>query len=247
MNIFAGFYLKISKSRFRKEFKPLKQKKKKNYLVSLPDSEVHFVKTLPFLEGLKRKGKVVLLAHKKLESICNFLRARAFEILYYEKTTAIFSKEYNNLKTKLNTRRFQTMIELNTPANLSLPYLVPAETRVCFYDEGTFPYYNIMIKGDIVILNEFFDIKEPHPQKLFSFSAREYNKVLSRLNKHKPVLLVNGGQDIQWEGDKIVVGQTIPFSSPEVYEILYFCDAYTGNEDALFEFAKLFEKRILTA
>ena len=240
-------YIRVSKGRFRKNFKPLARKKKRNYLVSLPDNEHRFVQALTFLDGLKRIGTVVLLSPRRLEPICACLKTKAFEILYYEKAATVFSKEYKKIKGELSERSFHTIIELNKPANLSLPYLVPAEMRICFYEDGTFPYYNFMIKGTISTLCEFFNIGVTHPKKLFHFSVRQYNSLIKRLEKQKPILFVNSDHDITWEGDKIIVGETLPASSPELYEVLYFCDAYFGNQDALFEFAKIFEKRVLTA
>lgn len=247
MSILKNLYINISQGRFRKKFKPLARAKKGNYLVSLPDDEKRFVQVLTFLDGLKRMGTVVLLSPRRLEPICTCLKTKVFEILYYEKTAAVFSKEYKKIKSKLDERHFHTIIELNKPANLSLPYLTPAEMRICFYDDGTFPYYNFMIKGTISTLCEFFNIGLTHPKKLFHFSVRQYNKLIKRLEKQKPILLVNNDHDITWEGDKIIVGETLPASSPELYEALYFCDAYYGHHDALFEFAKVFEKRVLAA
>ena len=247
MSILRSFYIRISRARFRKKFKPLATKKKRNYLVSLPADEQRFAQTLTFLDGLKRMGTAVLLSPRQLEPICTRLRTKAFKILYYEKSAELFSKEFKKIKDELSECHFHTIIELNEPANLSLPYLVPAEMRVCFYADGAFPYYNLMIKGSIVALCEFFNIGATHPKKLFHFSVRQYNKLISRLKKQKPVLLVNSDRDIAWEGGKIIVGKTIPASSPELYEVLYFCDAYYGNQDMLFEFAKVFEKRVLAA
>jgi hypothetical protein len=245
MNILENFYIKINRARFQKTFKPLAYKQKGNYLVSLPDDEQRFVQTLTLLDGLKRMGTVVLLSPRRLEPICARLNAKAFEILYYDRAAAIFSREYKRIREELGERHFDTIIELNKPANLSLPYLTPAEMRICFHDDGTFPYYNLMIKGTVLTLCDFFSIGVTHPKKLFHFSVRQYDKLINRLAKQRPILLVNSDRDIAWEGDKIIVGQTLPASSPEVYEVLYFCDAYYGNQDALFEFAKVFEKKVL--
>jgi hypothetical protein len=247
MNIFGNLYMKASRGRFRKEFKPLVRTKKANYLISVPDNEQRFARALNFLDGLKRSGTVFLLASRRLEPICARFKKKAFTVLYYENDLEVLSSEYKKMKSELGERPFDTIIELNTPVNLSLPYLVPAEMRICFYDASAYPYYNFMIKGTIVALCEFFRIGESNPKKLFQFSVRQYNKLIKQLEKRKPILLVNGAEDISWEGDKIIVGKTLPASSPELYEILYFCDAYYGNQDVLFEFAKVFEKKVLTA
>lgn len=245
MNIFTELYLKLSKNRFRKTFKPLGIKKRRNFLVSAPCNEGDFIKALPFIDGLKKLGSIVMLVSHNLKNIYQCMRPHIFEPIFCESSTEIFTKEYNVLKEKLGERRFHFLVELNKPANISLPYLTPIEKRVCFYDRNKFPYYNIMIKDSITSLNDFFEIKESNPQLLFHFSKRDLRKVIRKLNKKEPLLFVNGRDDVSWEGDRIIVGENIAVSDPEIYGILYICDAYCGKNDTLFEFAKLFKKPVL--
>lgn len=245
MNIFTELYLKLSKNRFRKTFKPLGIKKRRHFLVSAPYNEGDFIKALPFIDGLKKLGSIVMLVSYNLKNIYQFIRPHIFEPIFCESPTELFTKEYNGLKEKLGERRFHFLVELNKPANISLPYLTPIEKRICFYDEKKFPYYNIMIKDSIASLYDFFDIKETNPQLLFNFSKRDLRKFLKKLNKKEPLLFVNGRNNVSWEGDRIIVGENILASDPEIYGMLYICDAYSGRDDTLCEFAKLFKKPIL--
>ena len=173
------------------------------------------------------------------------MKPNVFEMIFYEEPSKLFSKEYKRLKEKLGNTGFHFLIDLNKPANISLPYLVSAEKRICFYDKNNYPYYNIMIKQNINSLVQFFDIESSDPQNLFHFYVRDLKKTLKKFKKKKPLLFINGENNITWEGDKIIVGKDILSSDPEVYKILYFSDAYYGQCDALYEFMKIFNKRIV--
>lgn len=245
MSIFAELYLRLSKNRFRKTFKPLGIKKRRNFLVSVPCDEGNFLKTLPFINGLRKLGSIVLLLSLDLKNIYQYIKPKLFEAIFFDRPTIIFTKEYKSLKEKLSTRRFHFLVELNKPANISLPYLTPIEKRICFYDRDKFPYYNIMIKNSINSLHQFFNIEETNPELLFHFSKRDLKKVLKKMSKKEPLLFVNGKNSISWEGDKIIVGEHIAASDPEIFGILYICDAYSGQRDTLYEFAKVCRKRIL--
>jgi hypothetical protein len=245
MNIFETLYLKLSKKRFLKTFKPLGIKKKRNFLISAPSEVSDFLKALPFIEGLKKLGNIVMLMPKKLKDICCYMKPNVFEMIFYEEPSKLFSKEYKRLKKKLGNTGFHFLIDLNKPANISLPYLVSAEKRICFYEKNNYPYYNIMIKQNINSLVQFFDIESSNPQNLFHFYVRDLKKTLKKFKKKKPLLFINGENNITWEGDKIIVGKDILSSDPEVYKILYFSDAYYGQCDALYEFMKIFNKRIV--
>lgn len=245
MNIFAALYLKLSKKRFHKTFRPMGIEKKRNFLVSAPVNVSDFLKTLTFLVGLKKLGTIVMLMPKNLRSISRFMKPNIFETIFYEKPTRLFSKEHKRLKTQLANRNFHFIIELNKPANISLPYLTSVEKRICFYEKNNFPYYNIMIKENINSLTEFFNIKDNNPQNLFHFYARDLKKILKKFGKKRPILFVNGKNNIMWEGSKIIVGKDISSSDLEAYKILYLSDAYHGRCDALYEFAKIFNKKII--
>ncbi len=247
MNIFATMYLKLSRNRFRKPFKPLGIKKNRTFLISAPRDISPFIQALAFIAGLRKMGSIVLLTPKNLETIYQFLKPNIFETIFYDKPSIIFSKEYNELKHQLHNKHFHFLIELNKPANISLPYLISAEKRICFYDENNFPYYNIMMKNSVTSLNEFFNIKTTNPQNLFRFYKRSLNKLLKKYNKKSPLLFINGEDYVSWDGDKIIVDENISSSDPQIYEILYFCDAYYGKSDMFYEFAKTFNKRILTS
>jgi hypothetical protein len=235
----------LTKSKFSKQFQPFTVIKKPSHFVSLPQNAKEFLGALPFLAGLKKCGTVLLLVPNTLLTIYHCLKPNTFETLFYDTPLQLFSKEYTSLREKLKTRTFHCLIELNIPPNLSLPYLTTAEKRICFYGSNRFPYYNILIKNNIRSLIEFLRIQEEDPQPLFHFSASGFKKVSKKIDKKQPLLFINGKNDIQWDGEKIVVGRDISPSVTEAYHILYLADAYYGKHDAFHEFAKMFNKRII--
>jgi len=245
MNVVAKLYLKTSKRRFFKAFKPLGIKKKRKFLVSAPNSIIDFVKILPFLKGLRKMGTIVMLMPKKLESIHRYIKPNIFETIFYEEPSGILTEEHKRLKRQLADKHFHFLIELNKPANISLPYLTLTEKRICFYEKNNYPYYNIMMKNDLSPLNEFFNIRKSNPKNLFRFNLRESKKLLKKINKKRPILFVNGKDKIPWKGSQIVVGKDISASDPDIYSILYGCDAYFGQRDIIYEFAKMFNTRII--
>lgn len=244
MKLLRRLYLNFSKKRFTKSFKPIGVKKRANYLVSPPANLKDFLKVLPLMGGLHTLGQIVLLVPKNFENIFKILKANLFEVIYYEKMPMLLTKEFKSLRKHLNKRDFYSLIEFNVPANISLPYLVAAEKRISFYDKNNFPYYNILIKGDISILHNFFQIEKEDPLNLFKFHSSDLKKIERELPKHRPLLFVNGEDNTGWNGDKVVLGKD---ALPRVntYKILYLCDAYYGKDDELSELAKLFNKEII--
>jgi len=245
MNIFLPLYFEITKRKFYKQFRPPKIKKKSNHLISMPHDTRNFVRSLPFLAGLRKYGNIVLLVPEAVKNIYGFLKQNIFEAIFYNTPPLLFSKEYKLLKEQLRKKHFHFLIELDVPANISLPYLTSAETRICFYGNKNFPYYNILIRDTIRSLIEFFHIDEDNPQQLFYFHASKLKKVSKKFIKKHPLLFVNGKNDILWDGQKVIVGQDILPSDTNAYQILYLADAYYGEHDAFYEFAKIFNKKII--
>lgn len=255
MSLFLPLYLRLTKNRFVKPFKPLASKKRVNYLISSPHNLADFLKTLPFLGDLRDTlGKVFLLMPRAFASIIEILTPDLFETIYYKNQPVLFSKEAKILKEKLSERDFYSLIELNVPANISLPYLFPAEKRISFYDEKCYPFYNILIKGNIAVLQDFFKIKKKNPERLFKFYKADLKKIEAKLHKQRPLLFVNpvpkpelaDGVNISWSGDKFVRGEG-DFSLIDTYKILYLGDAYYGQDDEFLELAKIFNKKIITS
>jgi len=245
MNIFRPLYLSISKKRFYKPFHPFKLPKKPTHLISAPNNIRDFLKTLFFLSGLRNSGTIVIVMQKSLENIHRFFKKNIFEAIFYDKTPLLFSKEYKILEERLNRRSFNFLIELNVPANISLPYLTNAEKRICLDKKSNFPYYNIFMKDGLNVLNEFFHIQESNPQDLFDFKERDLRKVEQKFHKNRPLLFLNRKDDTKWDGDKVAVGKDILPSDPESFQVLYLADAYCGEHDGFYEFAKIFNKQII--
>lgn len=244
MNILMPFYLKLSKKRFSRSFKPLGTKRKLWHLVSVPEDPAEFFKAAPFLMGLSKIGSVVMLMPKSLETIRSFMKAKQFEVILYEKKPSLFSEDYKRVAVQLGNRHFHFLIELNQPANVSLPYLGNIQRRVSFFDKRILPYYNILVKGSYASLLEFFDIQSSGGQEMFHFYSRDLKATERKLNVSHPLLFVNEDDKIEWEGKTIVVGKDIMVDDPAVWKVLYVADAYYGKQDAFYEFAVLYNKEI---
>lgn len=245
MNFLKSFYLSISKHRFTKKFKPLGYKKRRRLLVSLPADASGFVKILPFVHGLSRHGSLVTLVPHTVDPICQGVKTDKWEIIIYKSPTDILSKEHRRVKELLAKKKFHYLIELNKPANRALAYLSDVPKRICFYDETSFPYYNIMIKDSVDAFGQFFNVQASTAKQIFRFIIGERKNFLTHLGKKRPLLFVNGVTQIGWKDDTLIVGKDISPSDPEIYEALYFADAYCGKRDVFYEFAKLCDKQIM--
>jgi hypothetical protein len=245
MNFLKSFYLAVSKPRFLKQFKPLGYKKRRKFLISLPADASGFVKILPFVQSLTRHGSIVTLVPHTVEPLCQSVRTDKWEMIRYRSPTDVLSKEHRRVKEALEKKKFHYLIELNKPANRAIAYLSDVPKRICFYDETAFPYYNIMIKDSVTALGEFFSIRASTAKQIFRFLIGERKDFLNRLGKKKPLLFVNGVTQIGWKGDTLIAGKEISLTDPQIYEALYFADAYCGKHDALYEFAKLCDKQII--
>ncbi len=246
MKIFAPLYLKISKRRFYRPFKPLGIMKKFWHLVSVPENAADFFKAVPFLMGLSRTGNVVLLMSKKLEMIRSIMKTKQFDIIIYEKPPLIFSEDYKRVAVQLDNRHFHFLIELNQPPNISLPYLGHIQKRISFYGKGVFPYYNILVKDGYTSLSEFLNVEPDNGKEMFHFYSRELKAIERKFAKKRPLLFVNEAEPIEWQGSSIVVGKDIMSEDPEVWKVLYITDAYHGRKDAFYEFALIHNKEIVT-
>ena len=245
MSIILPLYLRITKKRFRKPFKPLASKKKSWHLVSLPRDAKGFFDAATFLSGLSKSGNVVLLMPKSLEWLRTMIRPKQFEIILYERRPVLFSEDYNRVRLQLGERYFHFLIELDKPANISLPYLCNFQRRVSFFDNSSFPYYNILLKNGYTSLLEFFDIEDESARDIFHFQARELKAVERKYRKLHPLLFVNGPNDIEWKGNKIVLGEDVMPDDPDIWKVLYVIDTYYGKQDAYFAFARANNKAIL--
>ncbi len=245
MKIFTPVYLKTSKNKFKKKFRPLGSKKKADFFVSLPDNLTGLLKYIPFIAGLKKKGTVKLLSPQTLADILELIKPKLFEIIYYQKPIRLFTEPFKQLKKRFINQNFHYLIDLNNPANLHLPYLINSERRITFYDKPYFPYYNILIKDGIESLRQFLKIPGAKPDRIFKFQKRETKKILKELKKKSPLLVINDGQEIEWEGDRILIGREIPEQGTLRFQILSVADAYYGKKDELHQFARLLKKKIL--
>lgn len=246
MSIFLPLYFRMSKKRFQQPFKPLGTTKKAWHLVSAPGDTANFFKATPFLYGLSKIANVVVLMPKTLEPLRSFMKTKQFEIIIYEKRPSLFSEDFKRVSLQLGERHFHFLIELNDPANISLPYLSNFQRRVAFYDSNNYPYYNILVKNGYASLGEFFSIEAENAKNIFHFQSRELKAFEKHLGKSRPLLFVNGGATIDWKGDRIVLGEDVMPEDPDVWKALYITDAYFGKKDAFHEFALLNNKTMLT-
>lgn len=244
MNLFLSLYHKLSKRRFEREFKPLIAGKRPWYLVSAPADACDFLKATPFLFGLSHAGHVVLIIRKETERLFSFIKMKHFEITSYEKRVSLFSEGFRHLERLVTGRSFHALIELNNPANISLPYLADFPRRVAFYDRDCYPYYNVLVKDGYKSLCGFFGIDEEKVENIIHFPSRELRAVEKKLDKNHPLLFVNEGTAAGWEGGHILMGKDISPEDPDVWKAVYLADAYSGKKDALYEFAVLNGKKL---
>ena len=245
MSIFTNIYLGFSKKKFLKPFKPLSRKNHRNFLISAPGNAAEFLRILPYIAGLKKYGTIVMLVPNNHKSLCNFIKPNTFNFIFHEILPRVLSKEHNALKEQLHKQRFHYIIELNKPADISLVYLTDVERRIAFYEQEKFPYYNIMLRDSIESLCDFFAVRKTDPKNLLKFHIRDMKSILKKYNKTKPILFVNGRDTVTWQGDKIIVGKDVTADNSEVYKLIIGADAYCGQHDEFFEFAKMLDKEII--
>jgi hypothetical protein len=245
MNIVQSLYIRTNKKRFAKNFKPIGIKKRVNYLISPPAATTGFLTWLSFLGELHSLGHIVMLASRNLEPILKIAKPNLFEIVFYEKALTVLTKEFDRAKASLAGRTFTYLIELNSPVNLSLPFLTDAERRMTFYGTGYFPYYNILFKDDIKGFISYFPLKTEETVYYLKLPAAELKKLSKEINKRHPLLFVNGRAPASWDGDMIVPDRKLtPIT--EIYKLLCISDAYCGADDELGHLARIFNKPIVT-
>ncbi len=244
MNIFLSLYHKLNKRRFEREFKPLVAGKKPWHLVSAPADAGDFLRAAPFLFGLSHAGHVALITRKETERLFPFMKMKHFEIITYEKRPSLFSDEFKRIERYVAEHNFHSLVELNKPANISLPYLADFPRRVAFYDKDCYPYYNVLVKDGYKSLCGFFGIEEEKAENIIHFPSRELRALQKKLGKKQPILFVNEGDTAGWEGDHIVLGEDISPADPDVWKAIYLADAYSGRKDAFFDFAVMNGKKL---
>ncbi|MGQ9464889.1 MAG: hypothetical protein ACUVQ4_04185 [bacterium] len=252
MNILRTIYLKTIRYKLYKSFKPLGFKKGEDFLISTPTKIKDFLKLLPFLGGIRKMGNVILLVPQTFAPFIKMFRTRTFQSIYWSKIPLIFTREFDLLKQELENYQCNWLIELNENANIALPSLVNAERRVAFYNQRNFPYYNILIKGGIESLVNFFQIPVVEPQTLFKFNKLELRSIFKHLAGQPPFLFVNASETeqfvkpetVEWQGGIVVVNK----SKDDVETMckkLYLCNAYYGPDDEFCELARIFKKNII--
>lgn len=182
---------------------------------------------------------------KSLEHIRSLIKPKHFEIILYEKTPALFSEDFKRVSLQLGERYFHFLIELNEPANRSLPYLANFQRRIAFHHEDNFPFFNIQVKNGYQSLHEFFNIESESITDMFHFYSRDLKSIRKKLSKSRPLLFINNGEDIEWKGSKVILGKDVMPDDPNIWAVLYMIDAYHGIDDAFCEFARINGKNIL--
>jgi len=244
MKLLIPWYLKMTRKKFTCAFKPMEMRKKSAFFVSAPIALKCFVSALPFLEHLHTLGSVTLFLPQAFEVFTRHLKPGLFEYFFFDKVPVLLSRGFKAWQEKFKDKQFESLIEINQPANIHLPYLVRAEKRFAFYDPKAYPYYNILIKGKLKAFRDFFHFEKPNPKKIFHITETETRKLDKNLGKKHPLLFVAGPDDRAWEGDKFVLGRDF-LPDTDIAKIIYLCDAYYGPDDEWREVAKLFDKPVL--
>jgi len=245
MSIFSILTRTLQKRKLNKQFRPLGMKKRSTFLVSVPSRTDHVMSTLAFLGGLKTWGQVIVLVPQCVHIFYTWLSTKYFTEIIYPKSVRHFGKERKDIQQRLQNRTIHFLVELNTPVNISLPFIVNSEKRVCFFGTNNFPYYNIMMKDGYTSLSEFFNIKKVDPIKMIKFAKSTKAQVRAAYGKRKPLCFVNGPVPGTWTGDTISLDKDIPRTDPDVLSVLNCADAYSGQHDVYYEFACALKKKIV--
>jgi hypothetical protein len=153
MNIFTTLRMALGRNRFKQPFQPLGMKKRRTFLISVPSKPEHIMTTLSLLGGLQTWGQMILLIPHAIEIFYYWLPEKYYTKIVYAKSTRCFGKETGTLRQQLQGHKINFLIELNTPVNISLPYITSTEKRICFYDMKNYPYFNIMMKDGFASLH----------------------------------------------------------------------------------------------
>lgn len=252
MNIIRRIYLKTTRYKLHKPFSPLGLKRKEKFLVSTPVKIKDFLKILPFLGGIRNLGEVILFVPQSFAPFIRILKAKVFQAIYWSNVPEVLTREFNFLKKELEVYNCSWLIELNENANIALPSLINAERRVAFYNDRNFPYYNILVKGGIESLANFFQISVVEPETMFKFNKLELRSILKNLDGQPPFLFVNASgkkqfvkpETFEWQGSMVVANK----SKDDVESMckkLYLCNAYYGPDDEFCELGRIFKKNII--
>jgi len=244
MNIAQSLYIRANKKRFAKNFKPIGIKKRANYLISPPSAVTGFLTWLPFLGELHSLGHIIMIASRTLEPVLKIIKPNLFESIFYDKPLTVLTKEFDRVKASLAGKTFTYLIELNSPANLSLPFLTDLERRITFYNTGYFPYYNILFKDDTKGFTSYFPVKAEEPIHYLKLPAAELKKMSKDINKKHPLLFVNGRAPAAWDGDLIIPDRKVT-PVTDIYKLLCICDAYCGADDEFGRLARILNKQII--
>lgn len=235
----------LRRNRFKQPFQPLGMKKRRTFLISVPGEHANIMTTLSLLGGLQKWGQIILLVPQATSLFYCWLPDKHYKKIIYTKPARTFGKELGTLRQQLQGNKINFLIELNTPANISLPCLTSIEKRICFYDMKNYPYFNIMMKDGFTSLHEFFTIKKSDPGKVLRFTGRTQSQVRTAYGKRKPLCFVNGNAPAQWDGDMLILDKDIPATHHDVLCLLNCADAYYGHRDIFHDFACVFKKTIL--
>lgn len=251
MNLIRNLYLKTQRHKFYRPFKPIGIGRRESFFIAPAENIKEFFKALPFIAGIRKLGSVMLFVPEVFMPYIKNFRVNYFQIIFYKEFPQVLTREFDILKNEIKKISFNWLIELNHRANLNLPNLVNAEKRVTFYDKKNFPYYNILIKGGIEALVNFFQISLVDPVSLFKFNKLELKGILKGLPQEQPRLFFNeadkGAEELErlkWQGG--IVYHKKNDDIEKGLKELYLCDAYFGPDDEFCEIAKIFKKEIIT-
>ncbi len=250
MKLIRALYLKTQQHKFFRPFKPLGIGRRENFFIAPGDNIKEFFKKLSFIAGIRKLGGVILFVPEFFAPYIRMFRANYFQVVYYKELPNVLTREFNQLKSELKKTTFSWLIDLNDRANLNLPNLVNAEKRVAFYDKKNFPFYNILVKGGIESLINFFQIPCVDPISIIKFNKLELRGMLKYLTSEQPRLFLNsmdkdasGIAGLNWQGG--IVYHNKDDDIEKGLKKLYLCDAYYGPDDELCEIARIFKKTII--
>lgn len=237
MSLLTGIYLRMSRNRFRKDFRPTKMRRNCSLLVHT-GAQIQFMRSIPLISMLKKWGSITLIIHSSCSTLIDMLARIFFRVFYYNNPLKVLTREHSEIAKSLEGGKFDFLFDLSEPGNISIPYLANIDQRICVGGRNMLPYYNIVFDDSNALVN-YFKLKPQSISKIFSLSKNKIKEIQKKYTLPKDYIVVNKSGGIKSEKKTIVIGRDINANNPELYAILLGSGGYAGENDHFAEFARI--------
>ncbi len=241
--MFSNIFLRTSRNRFAKAFRPTKLHRNSELLVHAGENQVHFVKAVPIIHMIKRTGNITLIASSSCKDLTDILNAHFTKIIFYDKPLKVMNSEHDQITKVLVNKKFDFIFDLGNPANISIPYLTKVNQRVCVGGRDSLPYFNIVFENTDALI-DYFRLK-PTSSRLFTFSKSRIKEIRKKYNLISNYVIVNKPIDLKSEHRQLTIGKDINIKNPDLYALILSSQGYYGDKDHFAEFARLHNIKLL--